>query len=289
MVLKLFLSFVFLGFGFIQSVFADVRDGAGLFSSSTLETVNRKIEDVKNKTGKDLILETVESTNGTNPASYSLDRAKSLRVNGVYVLIAKKEKKIEIQVGNKTRQVFDGSVTNRFKSKITDSFKSGNYDEGLQNAVGYFSETLLAVESNRPAQKANTPPVAAATTPKSSSEGGTSWLGIIFFVLIIFLIFKVVSALLGRGGGGYNPGYGGMGGGGGMGFFGSLMTGIFGAVAGNWLYDKFMGPGSSGLFGSDNSDNSYSGSSSDWGSSDDSYYSDSGSFDSSDSDGGGDW
>jgi len=285
MVLKLFLSFVFLVLPVTQTIFADVRDGAGIFSNSTVETVNRKLEEVRNKTGKDLLLETIESTDGVNPSNYSLDRAKSLRVNGVYVLIAKKEKKIEIQVGNKTRQVFDNAVTNRFKSKLTDSFKAGNFDEGLQNAVGYFSETLLAVETNRPSQKANTP--VAASSPKSSSDGGTSWLGILFFILILFLIFRVVSSLFGRGGG-YNPGYGGMGGGG-MGFFGTLMTGIFGAMAGNWLYDKFMGSDSSGLFGSDNSDNSYSGSSSDWGSSDDSYYSDSGSYDSSDSSDGGDW
>ena len=37
------------------------------------------------------------------------------------------------------------------------------------------------------------------------------------------------------------PGSGGMFGGGGGGFFSSLLGGIGGAMAGNWLYDRFFG------------------------------------------------
>ena len=37
--------------------------------------------------------------------------------------------------------------------------------------------------------------------------------------------------------GGYGPGYGG---GGGGGFFSSLVGGMFGAAAGNWMYDSFF-------------------------------------------------
>jgi uncharacterized membrane protein YeaQ/YmgE (transglycosylase-associated protein family) len=47
----------------------------------------------------------------------------------------------------------------------------------------------------------------------------------------------------GYGGGGYgNQGYNS---GGGMGFMGSFLTGMFGAMAGNWMYDKFFNDDSS--------------------------------------------
>jgi uncharacterized membrane protein YgcG len=274
------------------SIFSDVTDSIGFFSPTAISSANEKIKDVKAKTGKDLVIETVESTNGEDPSNYAENKAKSMRVNGIYVLITKKEKKIEIKVGNKTRQVFGSSETANLKAKLVDEFKSKNFDSGLDKAVNYYSSTLMAVGPSGPRRNAqnsnynNAPPV-------KTEGGGISIMTIIIIAIVGFILFRIVSSLLG--GGGYSPGYGGGGfggGGGGMGFMGSLMTGIFGAMAGNWLYDKFTGS-DGGLFGGDHSSGSYGDSSgSDWSSQDDSYSSDSGSFDGGGDDfggGGGDW
>jgi uncharacterized membrane protein YgcG len=262
----------------ISGLSAEVIDPIQFFSKDAIQNANQKIQEIKSKTGKEFVLETIETTEPTDPSTFAMDRAKSLKVNGVYVLISKKEKKIEIKVGNKTKSVFTANDSGNLKAKLIESFKSKNFDSGLENAVSYYSSVLLSANS-RPNNRMAESPV---NTSKSSDSGGFSFLSILFFGLILFVIFRVISAMMG--GGGLNPGMGGMGGGG-MGFFGSLMTGMLGAVAGNWLYDKFMGNDS--LSAHDNS--SYSDSSSDdWRSQDDSYSSDSGSFDDSDS-GGGDW
>ena len=268
----------------VFSLKAEVKDGANFFSQSVIADVNRKIEDVRNRTKKDLVVETVETTGSTSPKDYSLERAKALKVNGVYVLITRKEKKIELQVGNKTHKVFGNNETSSFKEKITQGFKKQDFDGGLTQAVDFYSDTLLAAETNY-SKKVSQSPV--SVSKPSSENGGFSWMGIIITGLIIFVVFRIISSLF-RGGasaGGYGANNSG-----GMGFMGSLMTGIFGAIAGNWIYDRFFGNDSSGLFGSDSSSYHDSGNSgSDWSSSDDSYYSDSGSFDSSDDSGGGDW
>jgi len=291
--LKITLFSLLLSLFSTASLFSDVTDSIGFFSPTAVSSANEKIKDVKAKTGKDLVIETVESTNGEDPSNYAENKAKSMRVNGIYVLITKKEKKIEIKVGNKTRQVFGSSETANLKAKLVDEFKSKNFDLGLDKAVDYYAITLMAVgpsNSRRSAQNSNYNNAA----PVKTEGGGTSIMTIIIIAIVGFILFRIVSSLLGRGGG-YSPGYGGGGyGGGGMGFMGSLMTGIFGAMAGNWLYDKFTGS-DGGLFGSDHSSSgSYGDSSgSDWSSQDDSYSSDSGSFDSGGDDfgggGGGDW
>lgn len=278
MIKTLQITYLFFFLFSISGLTAEVIDPIQFFTKDAIQNANQKIQEIKSKTGKEFVLETIETTEPTDPSSFAMDRAKSLKVNGVYVLISKKDKKIEIKVGNKTKSVFTANDSSNLKSKLIESFKTKNFDSGLENAVSYYSSVLLSANS-RPTNRMAESPV---RTSKSSDSGGFSFMSILFFGLILFVVFRVVSSMMG--GGGFNPGMGGMGGGG-MGFFGSLMTGMLGAVAGNWLYDKFMG--NDGLSAHDNS--SYSDSSSDdWRSQDDSYSSDSGSFDDSDS-GGGDW
>ena len=277
-------------------LFSDVTDSIGFFSPVAISSANEKIKDVKAKTGKDLVIETIESTNGEDPSTYAENKAKSMRVNGIYVLITKKEKRIEIKVGNKTRQVFGSSETANLKAKLVDEFKTKNFDLGLDKAVDYYAITFMAAGS--PNSRRSNNQYSNSSPVVKNNGGGFSIMTIIIIAIVGFIIFRIVSSLLGGRGGGYSPGYGGGGGfgggGGGMGFMGSLMTGIFGAMAGNWLYDKFTGS-DGGLFGGDNSSGSYGDSSgSDWSSQDDSYSSDSGSYDGGGGDdfgggGGGDW
>lgn len=76
--------------------------------------------------------------------------------------------------------------------------------------------------------------------------GGTNIMGYVCIglavLLGVWLVVGLIRAFTGGGGGGY--GGGGYGGGGG-GFFPSLMGGLFGAAAGMYLYDSFMGGHSS--------------------------------------------
>src|SRR5262249_18407975 len=88
-----------------------------------------------------------------------------------------------------------------------------------------------------------------------------NWLALVCPLLIVigvvWLVIGLVRAFTGMGRGGapgapgqgaVGPGYGAPGyggGGGGGGFFSGLMGGLFGAVAGNWIYHSFFGGGGS--------------------------------------------
>jgi uncharacterized protein len=301
MINKIVLFFVLLGVMFTVS-HAEVIDGAGMFSATAVESANKKINEVKTKTGKVLVFETIDTVNGKDPKELSIENARARKVNGVYVMVAKKEKKIEIRAGSNTRKLFGNAEATRLKEKIASGFKTGNFDTGLTNSVDYFYSVFYTADTNKVAPPT---PVTKQPVHRASSSGGFSVFKILFILLIVFIIFRVISALFSRGssqghgygGGGYgNQGYNS---GGGMGFMGSFLTGMFGAMAGNWMYDKFFNDDSgSGTYANTNDD--YTGSSYDssgssdsgssWSSTDDytDYSSgDSGSYD-SDSSGGSD-
>ena len=127
--------------------------------------------------------------------------------------------------------------------------KLDRHDAALLASVNFVAEqlknTTLPANGKRANGAANN-----AGDNKGSSIMSYVCIGIVA-LLGIWLVFGLVRMMMGGGGGGYGGGGmggGGMGGGGmggGMGAGGGLMTGLLGgmlgAVAGNYLYNNFMG------------------------------------------------
>jgi uncharacterized protein len=115
-------------------------------------------------------------------------------------------------------------------------------DAALLDATNYVAAQL----------KDTSVPVAGEPSRTASSDsgakrggGGTNIMGYICIGLAVLLGIWLVVGLFRAFSGGGGGGYGGGGFGGGGGFFPSLMGGLFGAAAGMWLYDSFMGGHSS--------------------------------------------
>ncbi len=291
----LVVTFAFLMFA--NSAFGEVIDSAGMFKKDTIDAVNKKISEIHSKHGKDLVVETFPEIGTENSSEFAVKKARERKVNGVYILIAKKEKRIEVKVGNKTKEVFGSFEATTLKDKLVSDFKSKNFDTGLNSSVDYFSQIISSGAEHR---IADTRPVHAKpynSMRRESSGGFSGIIMIVIFAIIGFIIFRVIRNMMNRNNqynqnSGYGQPQGGMFGGGG-GIMGSILGGVFGAMAGSWIYDKLTGRDN--LYGSDrysDSSSSYDNdsSSSSWSDSDDgSDYSsgDSGSFDGGDS--GGDW
>lgn len=281
------------------AVYAEVVDTAGMFSSSAISLANQKLEDVKRKSGKELVIETIEEVGQADANALALEKAKARKVNGVYVLISKKDKKLKIEIGNKTKQVFGDFERDTLRSKITDEFKAKNFDGGLNSSVDYFAGVMSSAVANKTTPNSNYPQRSEVPFRTNQTTGGIPWMTIIIFAVLAFIAFKIITSLMAsnRGNAGnLNQPYGAGGGYGnsGPGFMGTFLTGMLGAAAGSWLYDKFTGH-DSGLYGNDhyNSDSfrsngdSWSGSDTDYsGDSSDSGWGDGGG---SDFDGGSDW
>ena len=201
-------------------------------------------------------------------SSWVHDRAEATQSRGIVVLMCRQPSHLNVWVGKPIQQAgFGAAQAKTVKEAMLTSFRAKEYDKGLTNAVSLLSTTFSGLKA--PASKsasatqtkhAGQPtPATARHVPAASvpvqhapshahqaplhSNQASAWPGIItVLMLVVGGIFAV--SMIGRmfGGGGHSQGgYGAPGGGfgGGGGFMNGLAGGIFGAVAGNWLYNQF--------------------------------------------------
>jgi uncharacterized protein len=228
-----------------------VIDDAHLLSPTAIAQVNQQVGDLNARTGKEVLVVTTDSLNGVTPQAAIERSFAQNQVNGVEILIAKSEKQIQVNGDRASRQFFPSGSFGPIVQTMRASFKAGDYDGGVENAVSLVINTYRGHESslNRGRQ-----PVGAGTTRTQHSSSGGFSMGWIWWIIILAVIFFVIRgifrAIAGpRMGGGYGPGYGGGGpgyggpgyggggfGGGGGGFWSGMLGGLGGAFLGNELF-----------------------------------------------------
>ena len=204
--------------------------------------------------------------------TWALERARKEAVNGVYVIITKEPPHIQALVGNETqRRAFTLHDRDRLADGLTAAFNRKDYDGGLLEAVGFVQKTMAENlgAKTRPSGIIGAPLAHGdvnriAPLGGGGMGGGMGWviwlIVIVIGVWIFFALLRGIGRAFGGGGGmprggmpgggmpgGGMPGGGGYGygagGGGGGGFMSGMLGGLFGAAAGNWLYDSFRGGG----------------------------------------------
>ncbi len=235
-----------------------VIDDAHLLSSSAIAQLNTQIGDFNAQTGKEVVVVTTPSLDGT-AASDALERSfAQQQVNGVEIFIAKDEKQIKIAGDVASRQFFPSGSFNTIYQAMRPYFAQGNYDQGVETGVGLIINTYRGHTSSLNASRR---PVGASAPAhvRSSSSGGWG-LGFIWWIIILAVIFFIIRGIFralagprmyggggpgyGQGpgyGGGYGPGYGGAGYGGGYGGGGGFWTGLLGGLGGAWLGNELFG------------------------------------------------
>ena len=246
----------------VQAVGPEVRDNAGIFSATAVKQADETIRNLQRDFRKELLVETFAGVPETRTndyvrnreeffTSFVRERAQAARLDGIYVLVMKEPPphryRIQVGVGQATRQrAFLPADRDQLVRLLQSSFREDKYDEGLRTAVAFVERTL---RSNLQSGAALRQPVQGVpirqSAPASSSSsqfsmGSLLMLGLLVVggVLVVGFIMRILRS--GMGGGGGLSGAGGLRGGGG-GFFSSLLGGIGGAMAGSWLYDRFLG------------------------------------------------
>jgi hypothetical protein len=87
----------------VESAVRLVKDEAMLFGKDAVEEVNGIVKKVREKTGKDLFIETVEEGPDKEKAvEWAKERFNALKMDGVYLVVAKKPGYFRIVVGSNT-------------------------------------------------------------------------------------------------------------------------------------------------------------------------------------------
>ena len=251
-----------------------VQDGAGIFSSATISSLNAEIGSFSAATGKEVVVVTVPSLNGTALSAAAESAFAQQSVNGVLIFIAKAEHSDYIVGDRAAHQIFPPGAIAHVRDAMNASFRQGDFDGGVTNAINLILDTYRS----HPASGARSVPYGAPSVPAANpgTQGGLH-VGFLWWILIIIAIFWVVRAVLrsaggnarpGPGYGGPGPGYGGPGGygygGGGFGgggFWSGLLGGLGGAFLGNELFGQHNQNtiGTAGTFGEPGAANTDSG------------------------------
>jgi uncharacterized protein len=240
-----------------------IRDEANLFTQDARITAYTDyILPAHNTAHKDIFIETRKS--GPNVSESEFRRwadaqAQKYKINGVYILITEQPHKIEIVQDRATLE--EGWFV---KANADEEFRilkhwliNGKPDSALLKGLDYVKTTLhehAQTNVTRPQNQWSNPTPSPAPAPAPTGWFGGHWLGFLCLgigaLLLLWMIFGIIRGMSTyRGGGGYGggPGYGAYGGGygpgygGGGGFLSSLMGGMFGAAAGNWMYNNWFG------------------------------------------------
>jgi uncharacterized membrane protein YgcG len=246
---------------------AGIRDQAGFFSESAESAAARTIAEIGKSAKKDLLIETyaeipVEARRGVDLQdkaavkrlfeTWSVQRARELGINGIYVVMTREPAHLQVAVGNETqREAFTLADRDVLVGRMLERLRAKKNDEALSAGVGFVRDTLRAqagassgrtrADSRPVADRLPSPPRASAAEAPSR---GFPLLSVLLPVLLlglgVFVVVRVLRALMGGG----TPGATSPALGGGGGFMRSMLGGLFGAAAGMWLYNMFAGHGS---------------------------------------------
>ena len=220
-----------------------IRDTAKFFSDEAEEKAAAAIRKIKAEHGLDVVVETFEkpSSGAEVPASsdpktrnsffarWAEERARTAKVQGVYVLICKEPAHLKVAMrGPTTSKAFATKDRDLLAENFVSHFKKGDFDLGLLTSVAKIDSRLA---SNKGSARELSVSSASSSEFLSSQAGSSSiwtWVTVAGVVVIGFLIVRM---LMGASAGG----------GGGGGILTSLLGGLAGAAAGMWLYDSFFG------------------------------------------------
>ncbi|MEE9350476.1 MAG: TPM domain-containing protein [Flavobacteriaceae bacterium] len=237
-----------------------VYDYATILNTYQLKSLEQKLIKYNDTTSTQIVVATIRSLGGKNIAMFATEWAHEWGIgdakkdNGVFLLIAKDDRKLTIRTGYGVEHKLTDAYSRRIiEQVIKPAFKQGNYYKGIDDGVTYMMNALNGEFQGQPQHQ------------KSNGES-IPIVFIIFFVIILILILSnrnkgnhhrghrnttgsiletIILSNQGRGGfggGGFGGSSGGFGGGssggsfGGGGFGGGFGGGGFGGggASGGW-------------------------------------------------------
>jgi len=174
-----------------------VTDLAGLFSSTTVTTMETELEALERETGAQVAVLTIPSLEGQPLEDFSMrvvdawELGTRERDNGVLILIARDDRKIRIEVG----YGLEGALPDVLCGRIIDNamkpaFRQGDFSGGTQRAV----ELIVGLVKGDPE--------ASAALPDTSMEASDAVPLVAMAVIFISVIgVFAISAVFSKGGG----------------------------------------------------------------------------------------
>jgi len=209
-----------------------ITDLAKIIDTQSTYQINSALYQVREQGIAQIAILTIPSLEDESLEGYSIKVVDKWKLggeksdNGLLILVALKERRMRIEVGQGLEGVMTDAMSGRIVSSMKPYFKTGDYGEGLKYAVAVSLKQLNVDPSSL------TKTMKTRRRPRASGKG-SGWGSLIILFIIIFLFRRnpLMLLLLLSGGGGRRGGGGGFGGGG-FGGGGGGFSG--GGASGDW-------------------------------------------------------
>ncbi|MDD2499510.1 MAG: TPM domain-containing protein [Geobacter sp.] len=166
-----------------------INDYAGMLSPATARSLEQKLVVFEKETTNQVVLLTIPSLEGDVIESYAIRVAEAWKIgqkdksNGVILILAKKERKIRIEVGTGLQGVLpDITAGQIIRSVIAPALRAGNPDQGISAGLG------AIIDATKGEFKATAADQKAAKKKKGSGYG---------LFIILLLAGLVITAVAG--------------------------------------------------------------------------------------------
>jgi glc operon protein GlcG len=125
---------------------SDIRDAARLFSAAAVVAGRRELERLERETGAPIVIETVEMLERESAAAEAVDLARRSGSRGFFILIAKKERKLEVLASERYQRVLTDARRDAVRSAFFEGFRQRDYDLGLSRGLRAIAEILVTAQ-----------------------------------------------------------------------------------------------------------------------------------------------
>jgi uncharacterized membrane protein YgcG len=227
-----------------------VHDQAGMFGAQTVEQLDTRIGNFNAQTGKEIVVDTVDSVPGGDVRTAAQKAFAQQNVNGVLIFIDKGDRQDWIAPDQAAVQAgwWNSETSQSIAQAMQSQFKAGDFDGGITTAVAM---ALNVYRSHLGSLPGSQPSYANGGRQAQQTSSGVH-INVFWWIMIALFGFFIIRSIMrasmmgggyygrpGYGAGGYGPGYGygpGWGGGG-------FLSGMLGGLGGYWLGSELFGGG----------------------------------------------
>ena len=124
-----------------------INDYAKMLSLQTTNQIVAELINYEKETSNQIVIVTFKSLDGESLEDFSIKLAQKWKIgtkekdNGVILLVFKDDRKVRIEVGYGLEGVLTDAICSQIiRNEIVPNFKAGNYDLGVEKAIGAIIE-----------------------------------------------------------------------------------------------------------------------------------------------------
>jgi len=127
-----------------QKPVSEIIDSARMFGAGATAAARKELERIERETKLATVIDTIDTLEGVKLADETIRRAERSGIQGIFILIAKKERSIELLISRKYLGVLPPPRQTAIRAAFIEGFRRRDFDHGLTQGVAAIAEALAA-------------------------------------------------------------------------------------------------------------------------------------------------